>query len=772
MFRTPCVQDSRPTPFHSEKAQGHTRSSVLAAQVKAYNKSISRRGDKRSTTPDLSHTRKILPGDTCTILGATSPSADSISSNRVFAVLVDRFLRSNKWPSTKFVLWFSITSQPSDSDQHREPSVLLVSRSTGQPTSLRKNVDSVEDLRSNEDITGTLHNGEKFYVYRFMLYSDDFGPRSTLFPKGSVGGVYIRPVDVPLNILRSPQCFHPISLAPTGVSSNVSINQVIQDVLYCSEHGFRSIDADGEPCTIFLHLIAYVGDYPESSAVIDVMKHKARAPCTLCNFRYKTTTFGASYCNSMSTTSKNSAFTRGWFRTKAIRYSGLTKKDYNWLGMNVGDLDEKLGTEDEQWVLLKLADSFDRLRESGKSAPLTNLGIPVVPCRFDPYLQNLVAPDHCITGIVKSLLDVCFRELGKAQRSILDSALVAAITKMGIVGQTTLYNQKAKTLNGVSMSTLFAINSVLPSILLSCGYDKTVQCFKVISSFTSFISTLYSWPTYGHCDLASFTKVHNSDQYLIDSNKGLLDFIGNLQNYYASNAKNATQIDSPNVHRLVELVISTVPTFGHCLLFAELPFEAFHQSLKRILSKNTTAKAHLTAMKGVLFTDWFRRVSSTMAGIGEDNVTSDELIPLAQVLLPYGHFLFSTNFEDRDVEGFRSAVLDHIVSNLLGPLSCFMSDHYTSTMYNSTTNSTFCWEQSSATQHKSMIDISVPTDVVERGYDRLLAVIFNDGLYVNGARGHLDSVNHIEFIRKQRGATKISPSKPHRRIGTGDVTKI
>lgn len=93
--------------------------------------------------------------------------------------------------------------------------------------------------------------------------------------------MYLRPIDIPVNLMRSPQSIHPISLAPTGINSNVVINNVIEDILYCSFHGLSSVDADGAPCRIFLHMIGYVGDYPESPAVIDVMKHSARAPCTL-----------------------------------------------------------------------------------------------------------------------------------------------------------------------------------------------------------------------------------------------------------------------------------------------------------------------------------------------------------------------------------------------------------------------------------------------------------------------------------------------------------
>ena len=88
-------------------------------------------------------------------------------------------------------------------------------------------------------------------------------------------------------MLRSPRCIHAVSLAATGVNSNVVISDIVKDIVDGTVNGVESIDAEGNPCKIFLHMLGYIGDYPESSSVSDVMKHSARAPYTICNFRYK-----------------------------------------------------------------------------------------------------------------------------------------------------------------------------------------------------------------------------------------------------------------------------------------------------------------------------------------------------------------------------------------------------------------------------------------------------------------------------------------------------
>ena len=593
-----------------------------------------------------------------------------------------------------------------------------------------------------------------------------------MFPRGSVGGVYLRPVDIPIEYLRSPRCIHPVSVAPTGVNSNVVISEALKDIINGSYEGFETVDAEGAPCKIFLHLIGYVGDYPESSAVIDVMKHSARAPCTLCNFRFTKTDFGKSYCSSSSSHSLNSSFTRGWFRTKAIRYSGIKPNEATWLGINEGDLNSMLSDKDDEWVLLKIANDFDANNEAGRKAPLTSDGIQVVPCRFDPYLQNIVAPDHCITGIIKSLLKVCFDELSKKQGKILDHTLVTTISKMGITGQSSLYNSKTKTLNGVSMSTLFALLSILPSVLLACGFDKKVKSFSVIRSYANLISHLFWWPTHREDDSSSIKHVHDSEDYYIDMKAHLFTFIDDLQKFYTVDGTNASTIDTPNVHRIMELVLVTTPIFGHCLLIAELPFEAFHQPLKKNLSKNTSSKSHLTAMKCVVFADWFRRVSSEMAKVGGSDDDDGKLNELLKLLVPLGHYLFSSGLSDDELVDFRQSIVLHVKQELLGPLSDFLGDHYNSNLYNAQDEFDYYWTSSNPLAAKAMIPIEVPGDIQELERASICTVLGLGTSQSDDSRDTLSRVNMIHLLRRVEEGDKGANSKRHHRLSIGDIIQV
>ena len=102
-----------------------------------------------------------------------------------------------------------------------------------------------------------------------------------------------------------------MSLDTTGVNSNIVIDDIVEDIVSGSVNGIESIDAEGEKCTTFLHLLGYIGDYSESLAVTDLKNHSARAPCTIFNYRHKTLPSGPSHSYITSSISMNSSFTRG-----------------------------------------------------------------------------------------------------------------------------------------------------------------------------------------------------------------------------------------------------------------------------------------------------------------------------------------------------------------------------------------------------------------------------------------------------------------------------
>ena len=150
----------------------------LSQKVQQYKKCSRNLGEDVRQEAFLDYMSSILPADTCSILVKTSSSTESSQiqnpgDEQVLCVLVDRFLRSNKWPSTKFLIWIMCTV---DDNGSINADVLEVTKSTGQPILVQKYMGEQSKERNdyNRDIIGTLGDGTKFYVYRFILYSDDF----------------------------------------------------------------------------------------------------------------------------------------------------------------------------------------------------------------------------------------------------------------------------------------------------------------------------------------------------------------------------------------------------------------------------------------------------------------------------------------------------------------------------------------------------------------------------------------------------------------------
>lgn len=316
---------------------------------------------------------------------------------------------------------------------------------------------------------------------------------------------------------------------------------------------------------------------------------------------------------------------------------------------------------------------FDEYESKGLSSPHTSEGLPVVPCSFDPYTQNIIAPDHCIAGITKNLLKVCFESVSKEQAGKLDRMLVLVTSKFGLTGQTTIFNSTTKTLNNLSMSALFSLITVLPQVIVAAGLKSSVGCFEAVRSFSKLVMLIYWWPNDRDVEVGDFDYVHKSDKYYEDLSSQVFQFIDDLQAMYTNHGANAAVVDTLNVHRLMELVINTIPTYGHALLIAELPFEAFHQKLKCNLSKNTTRRAHISAMKCVLFTDWLNRISRQMSSVvnNDDGArltcadNAAELISIAKLMMPYGRFLFSDELNDNVFKDFQQLVMQHMEKEII-----------------------------------------------------------------------------------------------------------
>ena len=66
-------------------------------------------------------------------------------------------------------------------------------------------------------------------------------------------------------------------------------------------------------------------------------------------------------------------------------------------------------------------------------------------------------------------------------------------------------------------------------------------------------------------------------------------------------------LDKPNAHRAIELVMHTVPTFGHAGNCSKMVLELMHQVFKNWLERSAHQDSHLTAVERALTKDWMGR---------------------------------------------------------------------------------------------------------------------------------------------------------------------
>ena len=186
---------------------------------------------------------------------------------------------------------------------------------------------------------GKLQDGRDLFVYRVLLYCDDFNPRSALFSKGSVGGCYFLPLNFGIRRRRGIASIRTVSLTPPGISTNFILDYIIKDIVKAATEGIPSIDAHGNTVYIFVDVVGFVGDYPESSKVIDVLSHSAGAPCTVCSFRYRNNDNDSKYAYTSMIHSGHSSFVRGMRRSLSLRSIKNHADDFNFLGFKEGGVD-------------------------------------------------------------------------------------------------------------------------------------------------------------------------------------------------------------------------------------------------------------------------------------------------------------------------------------------------------------------------------------------------------------------------------------------------
>lgn len=134
---------------------------------------------------------------------------------------------------------------------HHLESLSYVSQCNINPPLTKDSVNS-----SNCYTIGKISYGETFYKYRILLYEEDFKPHSQLFPRGSLGGIYISPASLHLDWRRSQASVRTLSLSPSGLWTNYILHYIIDDLVQGYLEGFQVSIHSVRPCPVSFKSLA------------------------------------------------------------------------------------------------------------------------------------------------------------------------------------------------------------------------------------------------------------------------------------------------------------------------------------------------------------------------------------------------------------------------------------------------------------------------------------------------------------------------------------
>lgn len=506
---------------------------------------------------------------------------------------------------------------------------------------------------------GRLSNGERFVVYRVALYADGFQQNKSTRQSKSVGGVYLLPLGLPVHQRMSFHSVRVLCLTAHGSSINAGLNIIRDDLLHGSRHGVPGIDPFGRPVRIFVDAVGLFGDFPQAAAFTDVLGHTANALCTLCFMRRRKGQNLPETNFSSEVHSGRLGFARFNARRAAIRSARPDPKVLRALGMKYHEAQAC-----DELIAVRYA------TESSKttSGYRTSEGRAVVPQLFDHALSVPVLPDHLLSSMVSYVLRACFKSLPTNDaRSEVEMRIVQAAQSNGLgIKNSILSWERTKTgmrykgVSSNSMSAWFAI-LVVASPIFEDAYEQTQATVHLLPRLLqSLIAVLYRWPKKRvegrNTEDWDFRSKSHRFKYQHRVTKLAVDFLNAAREEYVRNKEIGVILDKPITHRLLELVYTTIPAYGHMRLCSELVLEQAHTQFKRWLVLNTHTNAHITAMEKAIGRDWMWRLACLHRTWNEGSQTDRRQAELGIIRLVVGELGVKTDLTTSAGERYREDV--------------------------------------------------------------------------------------------------------------------
>lgn len=224
------------------------------------------------------------------------------------------------------------------------------------------------------------------------------------------------------------------------------------------------------------------------------------------------------------------------------------------------------------------------------------------PGMFDGHRSAMVAPDHLLFhGITKRLVTGTFRLLDVSQRRRVGVSLREALARSHYP-TTTVYNAKLDKVSSVGISEWAATLTVFATVLRRTLHSATrsataavtplLTAMEVIDCFSDMVCAAYFFPRLDmDGETACRARLSTADLQSKAEEFFSLVHAACLREDAAVKAF-GMMLDTPNLHRLRELVDHVIPALLHIRHAQELLFENAHQPLKRaVLSGNGRADA-------------------------------------------------------------------------------------------------------------------------------------------------------------------------------------
>ena len=638
----------------------------------------------RNVTCDLD----LFPGDTIT---AIRPRGEAITES-VVCLLHSSPVSALARETAEMLVWVALDAIEDGRGGDGSTSgnvIALVTRTViGVPVfqfSDAKVADMCESKLTSSNL-GHLPNGERYVVYRASLYADGFQANKTTRTSKSVGGIYLLPQGRPVEDRSSAKAVRPLCLVPHGMPYGPALHMILDDLVTAAQTGVTGVDSCGRNVRIYIDTLSFLGDFPQATAYTDVLGHTATAMCNICTIRRRK----GHALPETNFTSELHAGRLGYARFNERRAAIRAHAPHDQILRGLG-MEYQPSVNTDELPAVRFADLYKPKNDTGGgSASHTQRRdehpSPLNLC-FDHARSVPVLPDHMLASTVSNVMAACFHKLGtNDERSKAEMRLVHAAVSNGLqVKRHVLSWNHGKsdiTYGGIAsnaMSAWFSILSVGAAVFQDIFEVTSDTLYLLPDLLLRLVTLVYKWPNAkvegrdGE-QWTDFSVRQHQLHYQHEVAQAGMRFLHAARQEFKMDKTCGAFLDKPNTHRLLELVQTTIPMYGHGRLCSELVLEHTHTLFKSWLQNNSHTNAHLTAMEKALSRDWMWRLSSLYSiWLGGDSRTKEQAeVGLRRVLV--GEAGWRVDSKSRGGERFGQDMCDALKEAMRAPVPALLLD--------------------------------------------------------------------------------------------------